>query len=202
MGKSNTDSVSDSDSPSQNNNSCTSSDTAVCQNGATVSYITPSSVPSSALMSGETESPPPRYTRFSTTTFIYSHAARPSTSSSSTVTTVPPASMSSSPCSTATARPSFESFTTSPDHGLSHSRGQQVQKEFQMTRQHRSGAVIQVWTSFSVVFIYFSLSASCPSSRRHHPLTSSRPWHICLEAHSFHFITRLTSKVKSLATLH
>ena len=136
------------------------------------------------------------------TTFIYSHAARPSTSSSSTVTSVPPASMSSSSCSTATARPSFESLTTSSDHGLPHYRGQQVQKEFQMMRQRRSGAVIQVWTSFSAVFIYFSLAASCPSSRRHHPFTSFRPWLIRLEAHSFHFFTPPTSKVKSLATLH
>ncbi|KAL5483001.1 hypothetical protein ACEPAI_8230 [Sanghuangporus weigelae] len=117
-------------------------------------------------------SPPPKYTRFSTINFVYplhpSHAAHPSTtsttsSSSNTVTGCGPASMSSSSCSTSTARPSFESFTTPSDHGFSHARGQQEQKEYQMAQY--SGGVFQVCTSALCTYALFPrrlVSSHCP----------------------------------------
>ncbi|OCB88820.1 hypothetical protein A7U60_g4008 [Sanghuangporus baumii] len=143
-------------------------------------------------------SPPPKYTRFSTTTFVYplypSHAAHPSTSSttssSNTVAGCGPTSMSSSSCSTSTARPSFESFTTPSDHGFSQARGQQEQKEYHIA-QYSSGA-FQVCTSVPCTYALFP--------RRLVPSHCSRPFILPrvpgtkVSRHSF--ISRLMPKVK------
>ncbi|KAL5504465.1 hypothetical protein ACEPAH_7126 [Sanghuangporus vaninii] len=144
-------------------------------------------------------SPPPKYTRFSTTTFVYplhpSHAARPSTSSttsssSNTVTGCGPASMSSSSCSTSTARPSFESFTTPSDHGFSQARGQQEQKEYHTT-QYSTGA-FQVCTSVPCTYAL--------SPRRLVPSHCPRPFILpCVpgtKVSRHPFISRLMPKVK------
>ncbi|KAL5512449.1 hypothetical protein ACEPAG_3102 [Sanghuangporus baumii] len=172
MGNGNTDTDTDADSVSQNN--CGSEKTSE-------------------------PSPPPKYTRFSTTNFVYplhpSHAAHPSTSStasssSNTVTGCSSASMSSSSCSTSTARPSFESFTTPSDHGFSHARGQQEQKEYQMA-QYSSGT-FQVCISVLCTYTLFPrrlVPSHCPR-----PFILPHAPGAKVSRHSF--LTRLMPKVK------